>query len=254
MKELPEHLKGKEFPRRENTKKGVTSQVYDVTTQVLKNLEALHSTTWWPSAATTRSATPPGWTKRASRWSASPRPWTTMCATPSTASASPPPSRAPRMPSSASAPRSARTSASASSASSGAMPAHTALYTAYVASIRCCIPEYKVDLEKLIDLVIADKRNNPSNYSLVVLSEGAEWEGYKVREYGEPDAYGHRKKMSVAEDLSDEIKQRTRRGDRGQRPDLRPARRQPGLRRQAGGHHLRQHGAGCHHRPASTGS
>ena len=54
-----------------------------------------------------------------------------------------------------------------------------------------------------------DKRNNPSNYSLVVLSEGAEWEGYKVQEYGEPDAFGHRKKVNVAEDLSDEIKAAT---------------------------------------------
>ena len=26
-----------------------------------------------------------------------------------------------------------------------------------------------------------DKRNNPSNYSLVVLSEGAQWEGYELR-------------------------------------------------------------------------
>ena len=43
----------------------------------------------------------------------------------------------------------------------------------------------------------------------MVLSEGAEWEGYKVQEYGEPDAFGHRKKASVAESLSDEIKQRT---------------------------------------------
>jgi 6-phosphofructokinase 1 len=42
----------------------------------------------------------------------------------------------------------------------------------------------------------------------VVLSEGAEWEGYKVKEYGDADDYGHRKKMSVAEDLSDEIKHR----------------------------------------------
>jgi 6-phosphofructokinase 1 len=42
-----------------------------------------------------------------------------------------------------------------------------------------------------------------------VISEGAEWEGYAVKEYGEPDAYGHRKKMSVGEDLSDEIKKRT---------------------------------------------
>jgi 6-phosphofructokinase 1 len=82
---------------------------------------------------------------------------------------------------------------------------YTALYTAYVTSMRCCIPEYKVNLDKLIELLVTDKRNNPSNYSIVVLSEGAEWEGYTVREYGEPDAFGHRKKMSVAEDLSSEI-------------------------------------------------
>jgi 6-phosphofructokinase 1 len=84
----------------------------------------------------------------------------------------------------------------------------TALYTAYATSIRCVIPEHKVDLDKLIALLVEDKRSNPSNYALVVLSEGAEWEGYEVREYGEPDAYGHRKKASVAESLADEIKHR----------------------------------------------
>ena len=85
----------------------------------------------------------------------------------------------------------------------------TALYTAYVTSIRCCIPEYKFSLEKLIDLLLTDKRNNPSNYALLVISEGAEWEGYKVREIGEADAYGHRKKANVAEDLAYEIRKRT---------------------------------------------
>ena len=85
---------------------------------------------------------------------------------------------------------------------------HTALYASYVTSIRCAIPEYKFNLEKMIDLLIEEKRDNPSNYSLVILSEGAEWDGYRVREYGEPDAYGHRKKASVAEDFSDEIKKR----------------------------------------------
>src|ERR1700704_5885293 len=84
----------------------------------------------------------------------------------------------------------------------------TALYTAYATSIRCVIPEYKVNLDKLIQLLLEEKRTNPSNYALVVLSEGAEWEGYKLQEYGEPDAYGHRKKASVAESLADEIKQR----------------------------------------------
>src|SRR5450759_2115080 len=86
---------------------------------------------------------------------------------------------------------------------------YTALYTAYVTSMRCCIPEFKVDLHKLIDLLVTDKKNNPSNYSLAVLSEGAEWEGYTVKEYGDADAFGHRKKMYVAEDLSNEIKNST---------------------------------------------
>jgi 6-phosphofructokinase 1 len=85
----------------------------------------------------------------------------------------------------------------------------TALYTAYTTSIRCVVPEYKVNLDKLIRLLIEEKHANPSNYALVVLSEGAEWEGYQIREYGEADAYGHRKKASVAESLADEIKRRT---------------------------------------------
>jgi 6-phosphofructokinase 1 len=85
----------------------------------------------------------------------------------------------------------------------------TALYTAYVTSIRCVIPEYKVNLDKLIALLREEKAANPSNYALVVLSEGAAWEGYAMQEYGEADAYGHRKKASVAESLADEIKRRT---------------------------------------------
>jgi 6-phosphofructokinase len=84
-----------------------------------------------------------------------------------------------------------------------------ALYTAYVTSLRCCIPEYKVNLKHLIELLVNDKKNNPSNYALAILSEGAEWEGYTVKEYGEPDAFGHRKKLSVAEDLSNEIRAAT---------------------------------------------
>src|SRR5271167_3018015 len=87
---------------------------------------------------------------------------------------------------------------------------YTALYTAYVTSIRCCIPEFKVDRDRLIELVLEDKRNNSSNYSLVILSEGAEWQGYQTREYGEADAYGHRKKENIAEAFSDEVKKRAK--------------------------------------------
>ncbi len=85
---------------------------------------------------------------------------------------------------------------------------YTALYTAYVTSIRCGIPEYKFDLDRMIELLSTDRRNNPSNYCLVILSEGAEWDGYQTKEYGEPDAFGHRKKFSVAEAFSDEVVQK----------------------------------------------
>jgi ATP-dependent phosphofructokinase / diphosphate-dependent phosphofructokinase len=86
---------------------------------------------------------------------------------------------------------------------------YTALYTAYVTSLRCCIPEYKFNLNHLTELLVQDKKLNPSNYALVILSEGAEWEGYRVREYGEEDAFGHRHKANVGEDLSEEIKNAT---------------------------------------------
>jgi 6-phosphofructokinase 1 len=85
----------------------------------------------------------------------------------------------------------------------------TALYTAHATSNRCVIPEYKVDLTKLIDLLVTEKKENPSNYALVILSEGATWHGYETQEYGPADVHGRRKKASVAEVLSDEIRKRT---------------------------------------------
>jgi ATP-dependent phosphofructokinase / diphosphate-dependent phosphofructokinase len=85
----------------------------------------------------------------------------------------------------------------------------TALYTAYVTSIRCCIPEFTVNLDTLVELLMSEKRSTTSNYVLIVLSEGAKWEGYTVQEYGEPDAFGHRHKASIGEALAMEIGNRT---------------------------------------------
>lgn len=84
----------------------------------------------------------------------------------------------------------------------------TALYTAYVTSVRCCIPEQPFELEKLIDVLVKDKEESPSRYSLVILSEGAMWRGGKLEEYGEADAYGHRKKENVGDKLAGEIQGR----------------------------------------------
>jgi len=86
---------------------------------------------------------------------------------------------------------------------------YTALYTGYVTSTRCLIPEFTFDVDKLCELLLEDKRNNMSNYSLVVVSEGATWEGREISEYGEADAFGHKKKVDVGEALGEEIKKRT---------------------------------------------
>jgi ATP-dependent phosphofructokinase / diphosphate-dependent phosphofructokinase len=85
----------------------------------------------------------------------------------------------------------------------------TALYTAYVTSARCLIPEYQFDLDHLSKLLMEDKRNNPSNYALAVVSEGAVWKQGTIEEYGEADAYGHRKKADIGHALGQEIKKRT---------------------------------------------
>lgn len=85
----------------------------------------------------------------------------------------------------------------------------TALYTAYVSSARCLIPEYPFDLERVSNLLAEDKRKNPSNYSLIVVSEGAAWKQHDVGEVGEADAYGHRKKTDIGHALAEELRRRT---------------------------------------------
>ena len=85
----------------------------------------------------------------------------------------------------------------------------TSLYTAYVTSERCLIPEYPFDLDRLCKLLMEDKKNNPSGYAIIIVSEGAIWTGGEVKEYGEADAYGHRKKVDIGNALADEIHGRT---------------------------------------------
>ena len=85
----------------------------------------------------------------------------------------------------------------------------TALYTAYVTSTRCLIPEYPFDVDRVAKILSDDKRNNPSHYALVIVSEGAVWKEGSVKEYGEADAYGHRKKADIGQALGEEIRRRT---------------------------------------------
>jgi len=209
MKKLPPHLAGRDFPRSQSTKGGTTTTTYDLSQHVLSNLEALGIDHLIAIGGDDTLSFAARLHQLGGKVIAIPKTMdndvrgTEYCIGFSTAI-----TRA------IDAIQRQRTTVGSHERIGvfrvfGRDAGFTALYTAFVTSIRCVIPEHKPKLEKLIDLLITDKRSNPSNYALVVLSEGAEWEGYQVQEYGEPDAYGHRKKASVAESLSDEIKRRT---------------------------------------------
>ncbi len=85
----------------------------------------------------------------------------------------------------------------------------SALYTAYVTSGRCVIPEAPYDLDALAALLAADHRDNPSHYSFVITAEGAIWRGAEMQDVGEADAFGHRHKANVGEALAYELRART---------------------------------------------
>jgi 6-phosphofructokinase 1 len=85
----------------------------------------------------------------------------------------------------------------------------TALYTAYVTSARCLIPEVPFDLDAVTNLLVEDRDNNPSRYAFIVAAEGAIWTGGTIQEVGEADAFGHRRKANIAEVLAAELKSRT---------------------------------------------
>ncbi|MFA4909506.1 MAG: 6-phosphofructokinase [Desulfobacteria bacterium] len=70
----------------------------------------------------------------------------------------------------------------------------TSLISAYLANVdRAIISEVHFDPEKLASLLMEDKRNNPSNYAIMTISEGAQMIAGKIVEYGQEDAYGHKK-------------------------------------------------------------
>ena len=70
----------------------------------------------------------------------------------------------------------------------------TSLLSSYLAGVdRAIIPEVPFDPQRLAELIMRDKRDNPSGYAVVTISEGAHMVGGTPVEYGEEDAYGHRK-------------------------------------------------------------
>ena len=86
----------------------------------------------------------------------------------------------------------------------------TSLISAYLSYVdRAIISEVPFDVEKLAHFLHEDKRNNPSNYAIVTISEGARMKGGEIIESGPADAYGHRKLGGIGEVTAEKIKELT---------------------------------------------
>jgi len=86
----------------------------------------------------------------------------------------------------------------------------TSLISSYLSGVdRALISEVPFDLERLAELVMKDKRDNPSNYAMVTVSEGAQVIGGEIIESGEADPYGHRKLGGIGKFTSSELKRLT---------------------------------------------
>jgi 6-phosphofructokinase len=76
------------------------------------------------------------------------------------------------------------------------------------AANRCVIPEYRFDMEKLTELLTDDRRRNPSKYSVVLVSEGAMFEGGEmILQDTTKDAYGHAKLGGIGDLVSAKLKE-----------------------------------------------
>jgi 6-phosphofructokinase len=76
------------------------------------------------------------------------------------------------------------------------------------AANRCVIPEYRFDIETLTELLVGDRFRNPSKYSVVLVSEGAMFEGGEmIFADSTKDAYGHAKLGGIGDLVSAKLKE-----------------------------------------------
>jgi 6-phosphofructokinase 1 len=95
----------------------------------------------------------------------------------------------------------------------GRYSGETSLVSAYLSGVdRAVISEVPCEIDVLSELLVSDKGDNPSNYAMVTVSEGATIEGGELVLSGEEDAYGHRKLGGVGALLGELLQERTGEG------------------------------------------
>lgn len=89
------------------------------------------------------------------------------------------------------------------------------------AAHRCVIPEHKFNMEQLAELMVSDRRKNPSRYSTVLVSEGAMFDGGEMVFQGDAaDAYGHKKLGGIGDLVSHELKELSAKFNNGKKIEV----------------------------------
>jgi ATP-dependent phosphofructokinase / diphosphate-dependent phosphofructokinase len=89
------------------------------------------------------------------------------------------------------------------------------------AAHRCVIPEYKFDIEHLTELMVKDRNDNPSKYSILLISQGAMFkEGEMIFEDMSTDAYGHAKLGGIGDLVASRVKELSPKFNEGKTIDI----------------------------------
>jgi ATP-dependent phosphofructokinase / diphosphate-dependent phosphofructokinase len=89
------------------------------------------------------------------------------------------------------------------------------------AANRCVIPEHKFNIEQLTELLVHDRKKNPSRYSIALVSEGAMFDGGEMMFEGESaDAFGHKKLGGIGDAVAERVKELSAKFNGGKKIDV----------------------------------
>ncbi len=90
------------------------------------------------------------------------------------------------------------------------------------AANRCVIPEHTFNIEALTDLLVHDRDRNPSKYSVVLVSEGAQMKGDEAMSFEseEADQFGHRKLGGIGDRVANALKELSPKFNQGRRVNV----------------------------------